>query len=79
MQANMMSDAIQLLVYGMGTVFVFLFLLVLATRAMSSLVMRFSPVVEPSSAVPTPVSHAVNPEVVQAIALAVQEYRKDHR
>ena len=39
----MITDGLNLMLYGMGTVFVFLTLLVFATTAMSSLVNRFAP------------------------------------
>jgi len=38
--SELMSDSLDLMVMGMGTVFVFLALLVLATMAMSQLILR---------------------------------------
>ncbi len=40
---NLFSAGLELMLAGMGTVFVFLTLLVAATAAMSALVRRFSP------------------------------------
>ena len=41
--SQLVSDGLNLALYGMGTVFVFLTLLVFATRVMSWLVLRFAP------------------------------------
>lgn len=43
------SEGINLALYGMGTVFVFLTMLVFATMAMSWLVQRFSPLPGPAT------------------------------
>lgn len=40
---SLIAQGMELLVYGMGTVVVFLTVLVYATRAMSSLVLRYAP------------------------------------
>jgi oxaloacetate decarboxylase gamma subunit len=80
MYHDIFNESIQLLIYGMGTVFVFLYILILATQTMSRLVLRFTPEVESAPPVkpksPTP---NVDPNVVAAIGLAVQEYRREHR
>ena len=80
MYHDIFNESIQLLIYGMGTVFVFLYILILATQTMSRLVLRFMPEVESAAAVkrksPAP---NVDPNVVAAIGLAVQEYRREHR
>ena len=47
MQVGMIAQAVELMLYGMGTVFVFLGLLVLAISAMSALVTRYFPQPEP--------------------------------
>ncbi|WP_414982134.1 OadG family protein [Congregibacter sp.] len=79
MSANLFSQGFELLVYGMGTVIVFLTLLVFATRLMSLFIQRFFPeapiavskrVAEPPQASLTP-----SPELVAAIAAAVHQHR----
>ncbi|WOJ94605.1 OadG family protein [Congregibacter variabilis] len=79
MSANLLSQGLELLVYGMGTVVVFLTLLVFATRLMSLFIQRFFP--EPllatprRSARPPQASSAPSPELLAAIAAAVHQHR----
>jgi len=40
---NLLNQGLELAMYGMGTVFVFLALLIAATRTMSALVLKFQP------------------------------------
>ena len=47
----LVSEGLNLALYGMGTVFVFLTMLVFVTMFMSWLVLKFSPVQEPEQAV----------------------------
>ena len=47
---NLFSQGVELAVFGMGTVFLFLALLILATRLMSLLVLRFHPETAPANA-----------------------------
>jgi len=49
MQDILLQQGIDLMLFGMGTVFVFLSLLVLTTQAMSFLVQRFFPDPDPIS------------------------------
>ena len=80
MHHDILNESMQLLIYGMGTVFVFLYLLILATQLMSRLVQRFAPEAEPVAPVKRASgTHAVDPNVVAAIGLAVQEFRREHR
>lgn len=81
MQGDILNESIQLLIYGMGTVFIFLFILILATTAMSRLIARYAP--EPAPVVPAKrqvkAVQSVDPDVLQAIGMAVQEYRRERR
>ncbi len=70
MASDLLVEGAQLMVVGMGTVFVFLTLLVLATGFMSRLVLRFQPVAaeeEPGE---------VRDEEVAAITAAIAEHRR---
>jgi oxaloacetate decarboxylase gamma subunit len=79
MSTSLLSQGLELLLYGMGTVVVFLTLLVYATRLMSRLILRFfpEPVTLPRRA-PTavvPETPSVSPELLAAIAAAVHQHR----
>ncbi len=70
MASDLLVEGEQHMVVGMGTVFVFLTLLVLATGFMSRLVLRFQPVAaeeEPGE---------VRDEEVAAITAAIAEHRR---
>lgn len=76
---NLVLEGVELMLFGMGSVFVFLTLLVLSIRIMSRLLERFAP-----AAVPTPVrapaaviSNAQEPpaDVLEAIQAAIHQHR----
>lgn len=79
MQPSIMEQGFDLMLFGMGTVFVFLTLLVFATRSMSWVVNRFFPENEPVIPVePTPVAvnaAAVDPKVLAVIQEAIHQHR----
>ena len=70
----LLSSGMQLMLIGMGTVFFFLTLLVLATGLMSRLVLRFAPLPEPSVGSAT-AGNAVTPELVAVVSAAVHAHR----
>ncbi len=76
MEGSLLSQGLNLMLIGMGTVFMFLTLLVFATRAMSAIALRLQPEVPANqdnpadSAVP-----ANNSAVVAAIAAALHLHR----
>jgi oxaloacetate decarboxylase gamma subunit len=67
MSGNLFDQGLMLMAVGMGTVFVFLTVLVAATTAMSRLIMRFAP-----QAVPA----AKDEEEIAAIAAAIARHRR---
>lgn len=79
MQQSLMQQGFDLLVYGMGTVFVFLTVLVFVTMAMSSIMRRFFPDEEIAVAVAEPVSTPVSPNIAAAIKAAVEQHRNKRR
>lgn len=92
MQTNLIDQGLNLMLYGMGTVFTFLTLLVFATTLMSSLIKRFAPVAEqadPHSApranaqaaepVNQPVNQSVNQPVNPQIVEAIRQAIAQHR
>ena len=81
MQTTLIDQGISLMLYGMGTVFVFLTVLVFATSAMSKLVANFGPAeVAPTQQQFSSNSVADNKlpskQVLQAIKQALAEHRK---
>lgn len=80
---ELMSQAIDLMIVGMGFVFVFLTILVGATSVMSKLVMRF----EPPAPAPSPAKKSApakpaannDPQLIAVIRAAVEEYRSRHK
>lgn len=84
MAENLMSTGVELMLIGMGTVFVFLTMLVGATSLMSYLVNRFAPEPEPLLRRPAP-SPAVTPqtttdeELVAVISAAIKKHSSRHK
>ena len=77
MDASLISQGLDLLLYGMGTVFVFLSLLVGLTALMSRTVMRFSPEQPVESEVGSHQIHStlVDKKIVKVIQAAIDQHR----
>ncbi len=80
---ELMSQAVELMIAGMGFVFTFLIILVFATLLMSKVIARYSDP-EPASTVRssrhrTPTSSPVDPDVAEAIRQAIAQYRSRHK
>ncbi len=79
MEPGLLSQGLELMLAGMGTVFVFLTLLVGATTMMSALARRFAPPApEPAGPRPPPDAQPA-PEVVAAIGAAIAAHRAARR
>ncbi|AOM00313.1 sodium pump decarboxylase subunit gamma [Cobetia marina] len=85
MQENdLLGEGLNLMVFGMGFVFVFLSLLVVAMMAMAKLVDRFAPAPLPAAPRTTraPVSAAPaaedDSELTAVMAAAIHRFRQDH-
>lgn len=76
MDSLLLQDGLKLMLVGMGTVFVFLTLLVGATSAMSALAQRLQPA-QVASVAPLAVASSSNheAEVVVAIGAAIAAHR----
>ena len=73
----MIEQGLELVLFGMGTVFVFLTMLVFVTGLMSTLVLKFSaPIPRSSKAV---AGTGSDPTLMAAAAAAVERYREDHK
>ena len=81
MQETIMQQGVDLMLFGMGTVFMFLTVLVIATTIMSSVISRFFP--EPEVAVapqPTMAPAGVNdPKLLAIIKAAVDQHRAKNK
>ena len=80
MQGDIVSQGFELMLYGMGTVVLFLALLVAATTAMSAAVARFFPEAAPvaSARAQAPAASPGNDELVAVISAAIQQHRSKH-
>ncbi|MBO6850887.1 MAG: OadG family protein [Marinobacter sp.] len=79
---ELMSQAVDLMIAGMGFVFVFLIILVFATGAMSKFITRFAP--EPATPAKTPRAKpkaptSVDPDTAEAIKKAIAQFRSRHK
>ncbi len=75
---EMLSSGIELMLIGMGMVYAFLAMLVVAINTMSNLVRRYFPEV-PSKFPEQPVVAGNDKAVIAAITAAVLQYRKKHK
>ena len=83
MSASLMSEGVELMLLGMGTVFVFLTLLVFVTTFMSSLVQKYfpEPVSSPASDSQAPGARVLNSNTLNSntllavISAAIHEHR----
>jgi len=78
LENSLVSQGAELMVFGMGTVIIFLALLVVATTGMSKVVTRFFPVAEP--VVPPkknlPPAAADKQTLVAVITAAIHQHRQ---
>ena len=80
--SNLLWEGVNLMVIGMGAVFVFLVLLVFATSVMSSLISRFLPEPQIPS---TPTATGQQPpqandgQLMAVIAAAIHRHRSRHK
>ncbi len=81
MSASIVEQGVELMLFGMGTVIVFLGLLVLATTLMSRVLTRYFPEPEPAPAPVrvAPAPAAADSELVAVISAAIQQHRNRRR
>ncbi|MEM6583124.1 MAG: OadG family protein [Pseudomonadota bacterium] len=85
MELDIVTRGLELMLYGMGTVVLFLAVLVVAMMAMSAIIGNYFPelhrpeaVAKPSQVTPDSVSH-VDPITLAVITAAIHEHRKRGR
>ncbi|MEM1112635.1 MAG: OadG family protein [Pseudomonadota bacterium] len=92
MQSDIVTQGLELMLYGMGTVVVFLALLVLAMTAMSRVMERYFPDASPAKAAAVrprqfvaestqgdrgaSLDQAIDPEIVAVITAAIHQHRQ---
>lgn len=81
MQGDIVAQGVELMVYGMGTVVLFLAALVLATAGMSEFISRYFPQPEPPPVTARErgngkaAAHELDPGVVAVITAAIHQHR----
>lgn len=80
MQDNFMQQGIELMLYGMGTVFTFLVLLIIATTLMSALLLRYAKpmsisISNANAPAGKPVAGPNDDRLVAVISAAIHQYR----
>ncbi|CAA0106367.1 oxaloacetate decarboxylase gamma chain [BD1-7 clade bacterium] len=78
MQDNLLEQGAELMIFGMGTVFVFLAVLVVVTMTLSTVVQKFFPEAPKPAAVPTtprPNAATNDDQLVAVITAAVHKHR----
>lgn len=73
---ELLSEGINLMLLGMGTVFVFLTLLVFVTTFMSFLVGKYAPVQEPAKSVQQSVTALNDQTLLAVISAAIHAHRE---
>lgn len=88
MEDSLLSQGLNLMVYGMGVVFLFLAALVIVTTAMSAVIGKYFPEKSPLQPVlpissPTPPARqatpAIEPALTRAIEAAIRQHREKRR
>jgi oxaloacetate decarboxylase gamma subunit len=74
---EMMSSGIELMLTGMGIVYAFLAMLVVAIKIMTAIVTRYFPEVPPEFIAPA--NKTTEPLVIAAITAAVHQYRSKQK
>jgi len=75
METNLIVEGFKFMALGMGTVFLFLLLMILVMNVMSSFIHRFLP--EPvEAATPPPAAPGNKAKVVAAITAAIKHHRE---
>lgn len=83
MMTEQLNAGIELLLVGMGIVFLFLAMLILSVNLMSALILRYFPQPaipeKPAKQFPPGASRGTDATVIAAISAAVHQYRAKHK
>lgn len=75
MSGDILNDGLSLMVFGMGTVFAFLTLLVIATTIMSMIICKYFPEVLAQKSTRASTQNGNEPQIVSAIMAAIKLHR----
>ena len=76
---ELLIAGIELMITGMGIVFAFLAMLIVAVNVMSSVIQRYFPVQQVVRSVSPDFTATKDPGVIAAITAAVTQYRNKHQ
>ena len=78
---NLLNQGLELAMFGMGTVFVFLALLIAATKTMSALVLKFQPALADSDAPAATQSNLIpeDGQLIAVISAAIMRHRNKNQ
>lgn len=76
---ELMNAGVELMLIGMGIVFVFLTLLIGAVNLMSAMVLRYFPEPTETQVLSSTIVHPQDDKVIAAITTAVHRYRSEHK
>jgi oxaloacetate decarboxylase gamma subunit len=78
---ELMSDAVNLMIVGMGFVFVFLTILVFVTSLMSKMVQKYAPEPEKKASLAAPIAATASndAQLLAVLSAAVAKYRSDQK
>lgn len=75
--SELLLEGVELMLFGLGSVFVFLVLLIVCIRLMSSVIGRFdsAPLAQPASVKPAAVAAEMDADLLAAIQAAIHQHR----
>jgi oxaloacetate decarboxylase gamma subunit len=79
MQSSLVQQGVELMLFGMGTVFGFLACLVLVTALMSALLQRLIPIKEEHRVLSSATPAQQDEQLIAVISAAVHKYRSRHK
>jgi oxaloacetate decarboxylase gamma subunit len=79
MQSSLVQQGVELMLFGMGTVFGFLACLVLITALMSALLQRLIPIKEEHLVLSSAKPAQQDEQLIAVISAAVHKYRSRHK
>ncbi|QSZ41576.1 pyruvate carboxylase [Sulfurimonas aquatica] len=76
METNLILEGFKFMGLGMGTVFVFLIIMIISMNIMSTIIHKFFPEVQPKPVAPATQNKNKNAKVIAAISAAISHHRQ---